>query len=104
LEVVKNHDRCYLGLEKNAEYPKRRRCNYIFVVFDYNRWPTASQYVCKQQPHEWKTCSAPIIYEQLIIPHNGDIVALRNDEVLLPTDATAELHCSVEEICALLGY
>jgi len=23
LEAVKNHDRCHLGLEKNAEYPKQ---------------------------------------------------------------------------------
>jgi hypothetical protein len=61
LEAVKYHDRCHLGLEKNAEYPKQRRCNYTFVVFDYNRRPAACQHVCKQQPHEWKTYSVPII-------------------------------------------
>jgi len=40
----------------------------------------------------------------MIIPHNGDTVALRNDEVLLPTDAAAELTRSVEEICSRLVY
>jgi hypothetical protein len=53
-----NHDRCHLGLENNAKYPKQRRWNYTFVIFFYyNRRPKVRQHVCKQQPNGWMTCS-----------------------------------------------